>query len=191
MSGPSPARPDPGRDRLVFLDNATVVRPGGEVVFRGLSWTLRAGETWAVVGPVGAGKTALAETLLGRHRVQSGSLAWPLLESLRAAGRRAAWPADVVHLVAFKEASAAFSYGRHYYQQRFNFIEPQDDLTLADFLRAGTAAPDADLGTAADRLGVGDLLPLSLIKLSNGQMRRARLARALLARPELLILDEP
>src|SRR5439155_16913243 len=34
-------------------------------------------------------------------------------------------------------------------------------------------------------------LPLSLIKLSNGQMRRARLARALLARPELLILDEP
>ena len=96
-----------------------------------------------------------------------------------------------MRLVSFKEESGLFSYGRHYYQQRFNFIEPQDDLTLAEFLRAGTSATDDDLSAAAERLGVGNLLPLSLIKLSNGQLRRARLAHALLAKPELLILDEP
>src|SRR5262249_10790924 len=112
-------------------------------------------------------------------------------EQVRASGRRVGWPADVVHHVAFKEESAAFSYARHYYQQRFNFIEPQDDLTLAEFLRAGTLAMDGDLRAVAERFGVAGLLPLSLIKLSNGQMRRARLAHALLARPELLILDEP
>jgi molybdate transport system ATP-binding protein len=96
-----------------------------------------------------------------------------------------------VQLVSFKEESGVFSYGKHYYQQRFNFIEPQDDLTLGEFLRAGTSATDGALRSAAEKLGVADLLPLSLIKLSNGQMRRARLAHALLAKPELLILDEP
>ena len=60
MGRMSTPQPDP----LVFLDNATVIRPGGEVALRGLSWTAREGETWAVVGPVGAGKTTLAEVLV-------------------------------------------------------------------------------------------------------------------------------
>ena len=50
---------------LVFrLDRATIVRPTGETVFRDLSWEIRAGQTWAVVGPVGSGKTALTDVLL-------------------------------------------------------------------------------------------------------------------------------
>src|SRR5262249_42192636 len=153
---------------IVNLEAVTAVRAGGDIAVRELNWTIRHGETWAIVGPVGSGKTALAETLLGRHHVRSGELTWPLIEHLRTAGRRVGWPADVVHLVAFKEESGLFSYARHYYQQRFNFIEPQDDLTFADFLMAGTSATDADLHSTAERLGVADLLPLSLIKLSNG-----------------------
>jgi molybdate transport system ATP-binding protein len=174
-----------------MLENATAVRIGGEVALRDLTWTVREGETWAVVGPTGSGKTTLAETILGRLRVQTGAVGWPLLDVLCANGRPAAWPSDVLHLVSFKEESWLFSYGRHYYQQRFNFIEPQDDLTLDAFLRSGTSASDEAVRRAAAQLGVGDLLPLSFIKLSNGQVRRARIARALLARPELLILDEP
>jgi molybdate transport system ATP-binding protein len=178
-------------DRVVFLEAATVVRLGGEVVFRNATWTVREGETWALVGPVGSGKTALAEALLGRHRIDGGTLGWPLLDRLRAARRPVAWPSDVVARLTFKEESWPFSYTRHYYQQRFNFIEPHDDLTLSAFLRLGTAADDDAIETAAGQLGVADLQSLSLIKLSNGQMRRARIARALLSRPELLILDEP
>ena len=150
---------------------------GPEVVLRGLSWTVRAGEAWAVVGPVGSGKTTLAEVLLGRHRLEAGTLSWPLLDRLRAAGRRIAWASDVVRLVSFKEDSWLFSPARHYYQQRFNFIEPQDDLTLDAFLRSGTEADEEALARATRQLGIGDLRPLSLIKLSNGQMRRARIAR--------------
>ena len=47
-----------------------------------VGFTVREGETWAVVGPVGAGKTTLAEVLLGQHRLDAGHLAWPLLERL-------------------------------------------------------------------------------------------------------------
>src|SRR6266542_1331200 len=179
------------RDLLLLLENARVVRPGGEVVFRDLNWALHEGESWTVVGPVGSGKTSLAETLQGRLRVESGVIDWPLLDRLRAGGHPVAWPSDVIKRVSFREESWLFSYSRHYYQQRFNFIEPRDDLTLDAFLRSGTSATDEALHAAAGRLGVGDLLSLSLIKLSNGQIRRARIARALLARPELLILDEP
>src|SRR5262249_5338476 len=66
-----------------------------------------------------------------------------------------------------------------------------DDVTLDAFLRAGLAASDDDIRNVTARLGIDSLRPLSLIKMSNGQARRARIARALLARPAWLILDDP
>ncbi|HXG11205.1 MAG TPA: ATP-binding cassette domain-containing protein [Gemmataceae bacterium] len=182
---------DADRDRLVSFEHATVVRLGGEVALRGLSWTIRQGETWAVVGPTGSGKTTLAEALQGQHRLAAGTVCWPLLDRLRAAGHPVGWPSEIVRRVAFKEEWWPFSYRRHYYQQRFNFIEPHDDLTLDAFLRGGTSADDRAISAAARRLGIESLRPLSLIKLSSGQIRRARIVKALLARPEMLILDDP
>ncbi|HEV3236966.1 MAG TPA: ATP-binding cassette domain-containing protein, partial [Gemmataceae bacterium] len=177
--------------RIVDLQSATVVRSELDVVFRDLTWTINEGETWAMVGPLGSGKTSLAETLLGRLRVTSGNIIWPLLDRLRAAGRTINWPSDVIRYVSFKEQSHLFSNGRHYYQQRFNFIEPQDDLSLDAFLRSDKLAANEAVLSAAKRLGIDSLLNLSLIKLSNGQIRRARIARAMLSKPEWLILDEP
>jgi molybdate transport system ATP-binding protein len=181
-----------GDGDVVFrLEDATVDRPTGERVFENLSWTVREGETWAVVGPVGSGKTTLTDVLLGRLRVTAGVVEWPLVDRLRAAGRKIAWPSEVVGRVGFKEESRLFSYGRHYYQQRYNFIEPDDDLTLDEFLRAGQSADEDAVRAVTTRLGISDLRPLSFIKLSNGQTRRARIARALLNHPEVLVLDEP
>jgi len=187
----NPTLPTTTPEPVLLLDSAIIVRPGGEVVFRDLTWTVREGETWAVVGPIGSGKTTLAEVLLGQHHLESGTIAWPLLDHLQAGGRPISWPSDAIRHVAFKEESWLFSYGRHYYQQRFNFIEPQDDLSLDAFLRSGIPESEDALTAAAQRLGIDSLRPLSLIKLSNGQIRRARIARALLARPEWLLLDEP
>jgi molybdate transport system ATP-binding protein len=186
-----PSNVDAARPILLRIDSATVVRPTGEVVFENLSWTIHEGESWAIVGPVGSGKTALTDLLLGRLRITRGSLDWPLVDRLRAGGQSISWPSEMIARVAFKEESPLFSYGKHYYQQRFNFIEPQDDLTLDEFLHAGMRASEADLVAVTARLGLSELRSLSFIKLSNGQTRRARIARALLSRPEILILDEP
>src|SRR5262245_16493448 len=171
---------------MFVLDHATVSRSCDAAILRDLSWTVRRGETWAVAGPVGSGKTTLAEVMLGRVRGESGTIAWPFLGRVGAT-----FPSDVIQKVSFKDDSWLFSYSRHYYQQRFNFIEPQDDLSLAGFLRAGSAVSDDRVAAVAERLGIGALLPLSLIKLSNGQARRARFARALLLEPQWLILDDP
>jgi molybdate transport system ATP-binding protein len=158
---------------------------------RGIDWTIREGETWAIVGPVGSGKTTLAETLCGRHSLAGGAIAWPLLDRLRAAGRRVDYPSDVVRFVSFREESRLFSYVGHYYQERFDFADAENNLTLAAFLAAGQAVDADAVHQAARALGIESLLPTTFIKLSNGQVRRARIARALLGRPELLILDEP
>ncbi len=178
--------PPTSSEPLFILDHTTAIRIGGEIAIRDLTWTVCEGETWAITGPTGSGKTALTETLLGRHRIIAGSLTWPLVERLGAASA-----AEIVQRVAFKEDSWLFSYSRHYYQQRFNFVEERDDLVLDEFLHGGRAVSESELQTVAERLEIAPLRNLSLIKLSNGQMRRARIAMALLAHPELLILDDP
>lgn len=176
---------------LVEFDNVTITRHGGHVALSGLHWTIREGETWAVIGPTGSGKTTLAEVLRGQHHTTGGAVRWPLVDRLRAAGHRADYPSQVIAHVSFKEESRLFTYVGHYYQQRFEFADSDEPLSLAQFLRAGTTAPETDMIATAERLGVRDQLTQPFMTLSNGQTRRARLARALLTKPELLILDDP
>lgn len=175
---------------LVEFNHATIVHTSQDVVFKHFTWQVNDGETWAIVGPVGSGKSTLAETIIGRNRVTAGTIAWPLIDELKRNGNKIEWPSDVIRMVSFKEQSSQFSYSRHYYQQRFNFIESDDDLTLDQFLHAFTSNEN-EIRAVSLRLGVDHLRSLSLIKLSNGQTRRARIARALLSHPEWLILDEP
>src|SRR5262245_39530441 len=188
----APARQDTlmSPDLIVML-NATFARPGGEPALRDVTWTVRDGETWAVVGSTGSGKTTLVNAAAGQVRVSAGHVAWPILDRARAAGKKAEWPGDVIRRLTFREDSRLFSYRGHYYQQRFEFGDDPDVPTVRQYLAAGTGAAADAVEPAAARLGIDRLLDLSLMKLSNGQTRRARLARALLAHPELLILDDP
>lgn len=172
------------------LTGATVVRAPA-TIFRDFSWTVREGEAWAVVGPTGSGKTTLAEALLGRHPLNGGALRWPLFDRLRAAGRRVDYPSQVVAHVTFQENSRLFSYAGHYYQQRFEFADSDEPLSLEKFLRTGTSASETEFATVCERFGIARLLAQPFMTLSNGQTRRSRLARAMLSRPEVLVLDDP
>jgi molybdate transport system ATP-binding protein len=176
---------------LIVMTAASFARPGGAVAVRDVTWTVRDGEAWAVTGPTGSGKTTLVNAVAGQLRVAAGRVEWPIIDRARAAGKKAEWPSDVIRRVSFREDSRLFSYRGHYYQQRFEFGDDPDVPTLAEFLTRDTGASEAEAAAAAARLGVAGQLDLSLMKLSNGQTRRARLARALLAHPELLILDDP
>lgn len=174
---------------VVEIENSTVIRDGREV-FSGLNWKLSEGETWAVVGPTGSGKTTFAELLLGRHFTPDGVIRWPLLDRLRERGRKIDYPSQIISHVTFKEESRLFSYVGHYYQQRFEFADSDEPLSLAQFLQTRNATP-AEVPAVAERLGIAAQLSQPFMTLSNGQTRRARLARALLGKPELLILDDP
>ena len=175
---------------VVELENVTVARDGRVVLSR-LNWTFCAGDVWAIVGPTGSGKTTLAEVILGRRHAQEGTVRWPLLDRLRRAGKKADYPSQVIAHVTFKEESRLFSYAGHYYQQRFEFADSEEPLSLDQFLHIGTHATDAELLAVVERLGIREQLAQPFMTLSNGQTRRARIARALLAKPELLVLDDP
>ncbi|GAN02967.1 molybdenum transport ATP-binding protein [Mucor ambiguus] len=172
---------------LVQLDNAQVHRFGvKEPVFKNISLALKDDQRLVIVGPVSAGKTTLAETIAGRHSIQPLSAGkWPIIDA-----SISPYASDHVHLVSFKENSGTFSYSKHYYQERFNFSDPDNDITLQQYLN-GELEDATDIKRVAKQLNIEHLLPLSFVKLSNGQTRRARIAKALLKNPSMLVLDEP
>ncbi|WP_432031358.1 ABC transporter ATP-binding protein [Streptomyces antibioticus] len=155
---------------------------GTSVVLRVPALDLSAGECVAVVGRSGSGKTTLARCLAGLHRDHDGEIlldGTPLPRSLR--GRDRAQLAAVQYV--FQDARAAFDEHRPVLDQV---------ARTAVRLRGATAA-DATREALAVLAGLG--LPEGLVRgrpgqLSGGELQRAALARALLARPRVLICDE-
>ncbi len=49
---------------IIKLTNASISRPTAPQLLHGLNWTINEGETWAIVGGIGTGKSTLAEASL-------------------------------------------------------------------------------------------------------------------------------
>jgi molybdate transport system ATP-binding protein len=168
--------------KLLFeFQDATICR-GATPVLRELYWSVQDGEAWAIVGPTGCWKSTLAETLVGRHHLTTGTFThqFPISDLSHA-----------VRFVPFREQSRLFSPEQFYYQQRFEFGEPDDCPTVRQYLTANRTVGGPELTRICEQMRISRLLDLKLIKLSNGQTRRTRLARGLLGQPPLLVLDDP
>ncbi|MFD9224943.1 ABC transporter ATP-binding protein [Streptomyces sp. NPDC060064] len=144
--------------------------------------TLRAGECLAVVGRSGSGKTTLARCLAGLHRDHTGDVlldGTPLPRSLRARTREQLAAVQYV----FQDAKAAFDEFR-----------PVLDQVARTAVRLRGADPQEALAEALNTLtGLGlteELVRRRPGRLSGGELQRTALARALLARPRVLICDE-
>jgi ABC-type molybdate transport system ATPase subunit len=79
-----------------------------------------------------------------------------------------------------------------YYSERYEAYREADDTTLKDWILARMGDVDeGKLRKTSEALGVDRLLDGSLMNLSNGQQRRARIVKALLHDPEILLLEDP
>jgi molybdate transport system ATP-binding protein len=161
--------------KLVTLTNITV-NTGGNKILDNIALTIHAHEQWAIIGNSGSGKTTLAHVFTGKFFFR-GDLQWHLAEESN----------THIELVEqqhhFKNLSNTSSF---YYQQRFNASEANDSITVADALGNYT-----DEDNWVSTLHLDSLLQEPLLQLSNGENKRLQLAKALLANPALLILDNP
>ncbi len=139
-------------------------------VLRDVDWCVRAGEWWFLLGPNGCGKTTLVRAVLGLLAPLAGTL-----------------ERDPV-LASFENTGVV--------PQR-SHINPTLPTTVREFVSLGAVGigrnardPNA-LEWALDRVGLAGLVDRDLRTLSGGQRQRALVARALVRRPKLLVLDEP
>ncbi len=134
-------------------------------------WTVRPGEFWFLLGPNGAGKTTLLRSILG------------LLEPMR---------------------GQVWRHPQHCATARLGFVpqhcavSPALPTTVREFVSLGAIGCDRppgalndDLSWSLERAGLGGMAQRDFWSLSGGQRQRALVARALIRRPSLIVLDEP
>jgi branched-chain amino acid transport system ATP-binding protein len=152
------------------------VRYGRLPAVRGLSLTLERGEIVGLIGPNGAGKSTTLHAIMGLLPVARGEV---LLHGAPLRGR----PEDRA-----RARIGLVPEGRHIFAS----------LTVEENLRLGLSARRSMDGAQEDRAWVTSLFPVvgefahrTAGMLSGGQQQQLAIARALMARPEVLLLDEP
>jgi len=168
---------------LIELRNVTV-QYGDKIIVRNLNWTVRSGESWALLVRNGSGKTTLLSLIQGDHPQA-------YVNEVIVFGRRRGSGESIQHL-----------------KRRIGWVSPElqlhfdDNVSVLDVVLSGFyetiglyEPPTRRQLTAARkwlaRLGLSDSAELPLFAISAGLQRMAFLARALVKQPRLLILDEP
>jgi heme exporter protein A len=157
---------------VLSSDNLACIR-GEKLVFTGITFVVEAGEVLVVTGANGSGKTSLLRIVCGLLEAAAGEIRW--------------------------NGSSARALGDDYYAQlaylgHHNGLK--DDLSAAENIRvwAGVAGTTVELDAARRalrRLGLDGREDLPVRWLSQGQKRRAALARLLVTKRALWVLDEP
>ena len=185
VTSPAPSpRPSifPGPDSVLHLTEVTV-RRGPAVLLDAVNWNVDVDERWVILGPNGAGKTTLLQIASAQMFPTSGRV-HILGERLGAV--------DVTEIRPRIGVSSASLAGR----------VPPTETVIDVVVSAGYGVvgrwreqyDELDFARARDLLGamgIGSLADRVYGTLSEGERKRALAARALMADPELLLLDEP
>jgi molybdate transport system ATP-binding protein len=187
----SPAKPRrraaakvrPGREGswLVRIRNANLFRDYRPVI-RNLNWTLRRGESWAVLGANGSGKSTLLNLIYGDlHPALGGTIErdrMPRGTRIEEWKKRVGWVSPELQASYF----AARSIEEIVISGRYSSIGLNETATRADHMAASRWLKF---------FGIERLRSRGPRQVSYGQMRLALFARAMIGEPQMLLLDEP
>ena len=147
-------------------------RFGGFTALSDISLTAQAGERLGIIGPNGSGKTTLINCIAGALPADAGRI--------RYAG------SDITRLAAHRRSRLGIARTFQIPRPFGSFRVGEAVALAAEF--AGSDVADAQCGL--HRLGLGDKIEALATGLTQIDLRRLELARALATRPKLLIVDE-
>ena len=163
------------------VQDAVKVYGGGDTAVRaldGISVDFERGRFTAIMGPSGSGKSTLMHCIAGLDRLTSGRVT---------VGERDLAALSDRELTLLRREQLGFVF------QSFNLLptlSALENITLPTAL-AGRSPDRAWLDEIVSTLGLGDRLTHRPSELSGGQQQRVAVARALVARPQLIFADEP
>jgi ABC-type sugar transport system ATPase subunit len=136
--------------------------------------SVRRGEYFVLLGPTGAGKTVLIESVAGLHRINEGGIWMDSAEVTR-------WPPEK-RMVGYVPQDYAL----------FPFLDVRGNI-LFGLKKKGAqrGGMEEKVGVLSRLLGISTLLERKVDTLSGGEKQRVALARALAPSPRILLLDEP
>jgi lipoprotein-releasing system ATP-binding protein len=158
-----------------FTTNGNLVE-----VIRGLDLKVYTGETLAVVGASGVGKSTLLHILGTLERPTEGRVIWEGEEIFALDDRR---------LAAFRNRKIGFVFQFHYLLPEFDALE--NVMMPALIARVPKSQAKEDAEAILVRVGLEHRLRHRVSTLSGGEQQRVAVARALVLKPEVLLADEP
>jgi lipoprotein-releasing system ATP-binding protein len=158
-----------------FTTNGNLVE-----VIKGLDLNVYTGETLAVVGASGVGKSTLLHILGTLERPTQGRVIWEGEEVFALDDRR---------LAAFRNRKIGFVFQFHYLLPEFDALENVMMPALIARVPKSQAREDAE--AILVRVGLQHRLRHRVSTLSGGEQQRVAVARALVLKPEVLLADEP
>jgi len=149
-------------------------------ILKGLELDLDAGETLAVVGPSGIGKSTLLHILGTLDRPDEGTMLYRGEDVFRF---------DDIELAQFRNETIGFVFQFHYLLPEFSTLEN----TMMPALIKGWGKREAREAAESIliRVGLENRLTHGVDTLSGGEQQRVALARALVLKPTVLLADEP
>jgi NitT/TauT family transport system ATP-binding protein len=168
---------------MIQVSDLTFAYSAGHAVFDRFSWRVKAGEAWAVIGPSGCGKTTLLYLLAGLRLPTSGSICVadePLTRPRPATGL-ILQDYGLLPWATVRENAALGLRLRKFYGPDGRHA-PADEVV-------GIIAERVSFWL--ERLGIASVADKYVGQISGGQRQRAAIARTLVLRPDLLLMDEP
>lgn len=198
----------PAMNPFISLENITI-RLYGKLLFPETTWEIRSDQHWVVIGANGSGKSTLVKALCGNVPIVGGRIRYHFFED-QVPGEgiaRRGLPQDHIERVSFDAQERVLEREGGFYQARWNSLAQDSAESVSECLseeqvfrinpfevrenRGDPALFEKRREEVIDLLEIRTLLDRRLIQLSNGEMRKTIIARALLRRPSLLILDNP
>lgn len=146
-------------------------------VLTDISLSVGKGEVLGLLGPNGAGKTTCFYSIMGLVRPDSGRI---LLDGV-----------DITKLPMYRRAILGLGYLPQETSIFRGMTVEQNIATVLELIEPDRATREAELERLLEEFGLTRLRASAAMALSGGERRRCEIARALAARPSIILLDEP